>query len=546
MGGIHIKASEWKFLALFSVFLLFLTSLPYAFAAATVPADKQFMGFITNVEDHTQYLSWYKGFEQSFFISNRLTSEPNPPIFFNLLWWTLSKIGQITTLDYAIVYQVFRWMAGAFFLFMTYYFCAFVFQELYQRRLAFLVIALGSGLGWLLVILKYTLANGVLMYPLDLYVAEGNSFLCILGYPHFAEAAGLILAVYVFLLVGERKNNLRYAIYAGLVALFLGFQHGYDLLIVWSIPILYGGLRMILDRKLPLYWIKAMIIVGLLSFPPGLYSFLLTKLDPTWKQVLAQFSNAGVYSPNLFHMLILMGIPLVVAIIYLGFYVYRIIRMRSSVKAIDEIDLFLFVWFVCGWLLTYIPTDFQIHMINSWQFPTCIIAVKGLSEFLTYLNRRYTFKMSSVYTVIALIIIIPTNLYLFTWRFVDLSRYNYPYFMYLDEVRAMKWLEDNVSPDTIIMSSYQTGMYMPGISGRRAFLSHWAQTINFFEKRDIVTRFFKNDMSDTERQEILRKYGIKLVFWGPAEEKIGDFRPSNTDYLSPIYRSENVIIYSVK
>jgi hypothetical protein len=234
------------------------------------------------------------------------------------------------------VFQIFRWASGAFFLAMTYLFLSKIFPSTARRRFAFLTIALGAGLGWILVVMKYTVTGGELVYPLDLYVAEGNSFLCILGYPHFAEAAGLILAIFWLLLSGEETQKYRYALFAGLVALFLGLQHAYDLLIVWGVPVIYGGARLLLDRKLPVYWIKAMLIVGLLSWPPALYSVLLTSLDPLWEEVLKQFANAGVFTPAPAHMLILMGIPLILAILTLARRFYSVAKRGTLIRFIKS------------------------------------------------------------------------------------------------------------------------------------------------------------------------------------------------------------------
>ena len=265
MAPFKIERREWKFVILVTLAILILTSIPYVFAAEIPHPGKQFMGFILNVSDHTQYLSWYKGFETRFLISNNQTSEPNPEIFFNLLWWVLARFGRLTGLDYRMVYQVFRWLSGVAFLTMVYATVAFFFEDVFRRRFAFLVTALGSGFGWVLVLLKYALNLQDVPYPLDLYVSEGNSFLCIMAYPHFMQAASFILAVMLLLLVGERKGKLRFAVFAGLVAFFLGWTHTYDLFLVWTIPVVYGGVKFVLERKFPTYWFKAMLIVGVIS-----------------------------------------------------------------------------------------------------------------------------------------------------------------------------------------------------------------------------------------------------------------------------------------
>ena len=546
----RIGPGEWRFVGLVISIVLILTSIPYAFAALTAPPEKHFMGFILNVSDHSQYLAWYKGFQTAFLISNKLTAEPNPPIFFNLLWWTLGRLGRYTGLSHAVIYQIFGWTAGAFFLGMVYAFAALVFPDVHRRRVAFLVIALGSGFGWILIVLKYTLMRGELIFPLDVYIAEANSFLCVLAYPHFTEAAGLILAVLWLLLIGERKRQLRYAVGAGLVAHFLGWQHGYDLLIVWGVPAAYLVALWVRDRRLPTWWVKALLITGLLSWPPALYAVLLTRLDPTWKEVLAQFANAGVFTPNFPHMLILLGLPFILAIVTTVLMVWdaRCHRTDPVGPLLADVELFVGVWFVAGWALTYVPTDFQIHMLNSWQVPIGLLATIGLFRYIRpALGQRWGADRWATLVVPAFVVLILlTNLYLWMWRFVDLSRYDYPYYLYRDEVAAMKWLEDHSPSDAIVLSSYDTGRYVPALSGRRAFLAHWAQTLNFYEKREMVEQFFDSQVNDRRRREILGLFDGGFVFYGPAEQALGDYDPHAATFLEEVFTSPHVTLFRIR
>jgi hypothetical protein len=543
----QITRPEWAFVGWISLALLTLTSLPYLFAVLSAPPDQVFMGFILNVPDHAQYLSWYKAFQTRSIISNFLTPEANPPLFFNLLWWTLGRLGRYSGLSYAVIYQLFRWLAGAFFLAMVYIFAAFVFSDVLRRRAAFLFIALGSGLGWGLVVLKYLLPGRQLLFPLGVYIAEGNSFLCLLGYPHFAEAAGLILLTLWLLLMGERSGRLRWAVYAGLAALFLGWQHAYDLLIVWGVPLTYAAARWGLSRRWPSYWFKAMLIVALLSWPPALYSVLLTRLNPIWEKVLAQFANAGVYSPDPLRMFILMGLPLAAALVTLGLRLREGLRSGAGASDPGPEILFAGVWFVIGWALVYVPTDFQIHMLNSWQIPIGLLATVGVFDYLVpAMARRWAVERLALPLILGVVILIaPTNVYLWLWRFVDLNRHTYPYYLYKDEVEAMRWLEDNALADAAVFSALDTGQYIPGLSHRRVFLGHWAQTVDFYGKSRMVGEFFASETSDVRRLSILEQYNVSYVFFGPAERMLGGYDPDVSPWLEEVFSSPRVKVYVV-
>ena len=139
-----------------------------------------------------------------------------------------------------------------------------------------------------------------------------------------------------------------------------------------------------------------------------------------------------------------------------------------------------------------------------------------------------------------------TNCYLWMWRFVDLNRYDYPYFVYKDDATALGWLGEHTPSDAIILSSYEVGRYVPGMTGRRAFLAHWAQTVGFYDKRDRVSRFFDPRTGDTERLSTLRTFGVDYIIHGPAERALGEYDPSQSSLFSVAFSLPRVTIYRVR
>jgi hypothetical protein len=531
------------------VAVLALTSLPYLYGYLSSPPDRQFMGLMLDVPDHGQYLSWWRGFQRSVLVSNKLTPEPNEPLFFNLLWWALAQVSRWTGLGYAPVYQVFRLVAGGSFLWAVYRLTAQFLAEVRRRRTAFLLITLGSGLGWVLVVLKYTLTRGRLLFPLDVYVAEGNSFLCMLGYPHFAFAATFIALTFEFIWRGWKEGRTKYMIIAGVLALLLGWQHAYDLLLIYGITATFALLVWWKRRAFPwrLFW--GGVVIFVLSCSGAIYSVVLTTVDPLWEEVLAQFANAGVYTPSPLHMVVLFGFPLILAV---ATWIGLAWRKRWS-----EENLFVMGWFLAGAVLSYIPTDFQIHMLNSWQIPMMILATIGLYDFIAPAIVRWKLgiwdsgfgveeRAKRLVAAGLVLAVLPTNAYLWTWRFVDLARHDYPYYLHHDEALALKWLEENTETEDIVLSSLTIGQYIPAISGNTAFLAHWAQTVDFYDKRDRVVRFFDAAAPDERRAETLYAFGVDFVLHGPAERALGDYDPAAAPWLALAFSVPRVDIYRVE
>jgi uncharacterized membrane protein len=202
--------------------------------------------------------------------------------------------------------------------------------------------------------------------------------------------------------------------------------------------------------------------------------------------------------------------------------------------------------------LNYIPTDYQIHMLNSWQIPIAILATTGLYRLVPVITARIRrLKLSpdwaSRLAVMALVLaVLPTNLYLWAWRFVDLARHDYPYYLSRDEIAALDWLSENTSPDDVVLSSITVGQYVPALSGNTAFLAHWAQTVDFYEKSERVERFFDPAVAEDERSETLRTLGVTYVFYGPVERAMGGYDPAESSSLVEVYTSPEVKLYAVR
>jgi len=543
----HTEASEWRFVVATIALVLAITSLPYLYAYSTTPADKQFTGIMLDAPDYGQYFSWMRELSAAPLASNKLTPEPNRAIFFNLLWWGLGHLSRWTGLGFAAMLQVLRVTAGSLFLLSAYVLCSWFLPERRMRRTAFLIITFTSGFGWVLVILKYVVLRGDLPLPLDLYIAEGNTFLDILAYPHFVGAA-LYIVVFYLLLRGETKGQLRYAVGGGLLALFLGWQHAYDLLSVYAVLAAYAALRTLRDRVLPKFLIRSGLLIGIISCWPALYSVALTTADPVWKAVLAQFVNAGVFTPNLLQLPILLGPAFILAL-------FTALRQNPfRLQDVSDNDLFVRGWFFVTFGLIYLPVDYQIHLINGWQVPIAILATQGLFAYCVpvvqnfFNQHRGPLERRRVERglMLALVVcILPTNLYLLTWRFAELSRHDYPYFLNKDETAALAWLDANVKPNEVVLSSLTIGQYVPAYTGAHAFLAHWAQTLDFFGKSQMVTDFFSAATADPRRRQILSQYGVTYVFYGPAERSLGTYAVQAAPFLRPVYTSPQVVVYQV-
>jgi hypothetical protein len=508
------------------------------------------MGIAWGTFDTAQYFSWMRGFATRILISNTMTAEPNEAVFFNLQWFLLGRFAVYTGLSYPQVFQIFRLLAGAAFLLITYPFCSLFLAGLRQRKTAYLLIILGSGLGWLLVVAKQF--TGRLEYPMHVYAIEPNTFASILAFPHFSVAASLMLSVYALGILGYEKRQWRYPIAAGFIGLVLGFMHAYDLLLIYAVLLAFSILLFVRDgwsRELLLY--PAAIIA--LSCFPAFYSVYITSAFPVWKAVLAQFANAGAWTPNPFHLLIILGAPFIIALATFD----GLVPLKDQAPR----TLFLKVWFGVNFFLVYFPVNYQIHYLNGWQIPIAILATVGFfTRIVPWLQQSSAIrrvlssikcpmnqdKQASILATLLILATLPTNVYLFAWRFVDLGRHRHPYYLYRDEVNALGWLRANSSSDEVVLSGLVVGRYIPNVAGNRAFLAHWAMTADIYRKQDLIQEFFDSVTSNDQRRALVEEYGIRYIFYGSEERALGQFVPDSLPFVERVFVSPHATVYRVR
>jgi hypothetical protein len=555
-----LKTGALREVVIASLALLVVTSLPYIYGFLSEPADKWFSGVVYNVHDTAQYLSWMRESATRFFIENKLTSELNPPIFVNLHWWIPGRTAALLGLSLRQVYQIFRMLAVPLYVGVTYWLCGLFFAERQRRRFAFWLTTLGSGLGWIWVVYKQL--AGELLYPQDVYTTPGNTFWVLLASPHLALALALTLLVLGLAWLGHERRHFGLSLAAAGVALFLGLGHIYDLVTVWAV---LGTFGVLLTLRGGFRWrtFASLAVVVLVSAPASLYfGWVSSPANPMWQQALAQYDNLGSFTPAPLHLLLLLGITFFLA---MGGFVRGLgsfDKLRAGLRAgslgrQSRRDLFLKGWFIVNLILIYLPLRFQVMLLTGFQFVLAALATDFVFDrLIPWLEARWARERRQRWLArerlvqwvpaLLLLAVLPTNLYLFAWRFVDLHRYTYPFYLHRDEVSAMRWLELNADPDQVVLSAFVTGHYIPGLAGNRAFLANAVMTIDFNHKREVVKDFFDPATSDAARRAIIQKYGVGYIFFGPAEREVGAYDPVTSPWLTLAFSNSNVDVYRVE
>jgi hypothetical protein len=308
----------------------------------------------------------------------------------------------------------------------------------------------------------------------------------------------------------------------------------------------YGAAIWIRDRQFPVRLTAVGAVVAGCSGPVALYYQRLTATDPLWRAVLSQYSNAGVWTPPHVQLIVLMGAPLLLAI------VGAIPRLpdrspgegtrAEAGRALTDERLFAVTWAVTGLGLIYLPVVFQIKLLSGWQFPIAVLAAHAWHE---RVRPALAAKVSPMLAFAALVLIVSsTNLYLFAWRFVELRRHSAPYYLHQDQVDVLDWLAHHTSDADVVLAQPELGQFVPNYGGSRAYLAHWAMTNRFFERRTNVETFFRPGATEEWRQRLLATEHVTLVVrtdWPDATSPAYD--PSGAPDFELVFSKPRAQVY---
>ncbi len=528
--------------ALVSAAVILVTGLPYLYGFAAAGPDRVFTGLMYDVPDHAQYWSWVTASRESLFISNTMTPEANPPIFTNPMMWALAQVQRAFGLSFPALFQVWRFAAVFSLVAALWWFVSVMVPERARRRTAFWLSLAGSGLGWALIVGKVALRLPDAPYPVDIYTIEPNTFWGLLAYPYLPLAQSLLLASVVCVWRAHKRPSVPAFVLAGLASLALALVHAYDLIVLYAVIGAFGLALLARDRRLPLALAGAGLTVAACSAPMAWYFQSLTSSNPLWRSILAQYSGAGVWTPRHVHLIVLMGLPLILAVP--GFF-------RRGPRT-DE-RLLVSAWAAVGLVLIYLPVVFQIKMLGGWQFPIAALAAGAWHESVEpWISRKFPRRVGGVSAVTAarallLLAVLPTNVYLYAWRFVELRRQAPPYYLHRDEAAALDWLRHHAAPEDVVLAPEAIGQFVPNYGESRAYLAHWAMTNRYHERVARVRAFFDPDVVDAWRAQLLRQEGVTLVLRAgsvPGLPRLYD--PGGSPLWDALFQSPRAQIYRLR
>ncbi|HZW04782.1 MAG TPA: hypothetical protein VFF68_12690, partial [Anaerolineaceae bacterium] len=354
--------------------------LPYVVAANAAGDEYWFGGFLLNPIDGNTYLAkMQQGFSGSWTFTLPFTAEPGEGVYLFLFYLFLGHLARLTGLDLLGLFHLARVAAAVFMLWEAILLARAVLPTERLVRFAAVLMAFGSGAGWL-----FVLAGSLTS---DFWVAEAYPFLSAYANPHFPLGLGLMFWILRQAITpAGRWLPVRLAMSGVLLSLALPFGVVIVGVVVFAMTV-WAALQERQVRWRPV-WIAAAAGV-----PYVVYSYLVTLSHP----VLAGWNAQNLTpAPPIWDTIVSFSPALLLAAAGL--------RQAWTDRSQPAARL-LILWLGLTLLLVTIPTNLQRRFLLGLYVPAALLAVLGID----WLARHSPLKLQTWFAL-ALIISLPTNL----------------------------------------------------------------------------------------------------------------------------------------
>ena len=518
--------NDTAWIAIISIIILFLGSIPTWAGYRAETLNLRFRGIYFDSQDYAVHLATMEaGRNGEWSYQFRFTTEPHSPAYIRLFYVALGHISRWLAWTPSFTFQAARWSLGFLALFSLYWLMQRVFPDRFWARTAFLLAALGSGLGWLQLILNWTPGQ---ITPIDFWLIDDYVFFSLSMFPHFAlvtAAMCVTLRLWLdFLTQPDWKKITLIAITTVLV------QFVNPIAFATVDAGLFGAaiFSWWREKKIRRDQLFALMMLAIVQIPLLAYNVIVLSSDPLWSQFTAQ--NQTLSPPPVYYVwgFALFWIPAI-----LGFSVGLRTKQNATGAAI--------FWILFGFLLAYAPFYIQRRFLQNITIPLAILATVGLVRLFEITAARHPaiFRRRSSLILLFVFLTSISSIQLGLSQTAYLQTHPEDLYYPSSLNRAVDWLSENAAYNDFILASEQTAQILAQTTGLRAYLGHEMETLHYVTKKNEVQAFFQGRLPD------LARHPIRWVIYGPLERQIGPgFEAPST--LELVYDSQELQIYRVR
>ncbi len=366
-----------------------------------------------------------------------------------------------------------------------------IFKEIRWRRIGFLLAVLGSGLGWVQLLMGWIPYRDI--SPIDYWLVDGYVFFSILTFPHFAAVLTLILGMVVAFLAYLKRKSAWWLVGVMVLGICAQTIQPYSP-IIGDIAI-FGAWCGSAWEKRVFRWreIGALAVIALSQAPLFLYNSRVFKSGPIWEAFVAQ--NITLSPPPVYY---LWGYLLFWPFVVIG--ISHLLMKLKAGKPEDLMDnlpgLAAGVFWVTGVLvLVYLPTVLQRRFLLGYTVPLSVLTVYALKQVLfPWLEKSRVSRLKKSKDLIPVFLIafaMISSLLLITNATWAASRHSQALFDSAELVAAIDWLGAHAGQDDVVLSSESTGLLVAARTGLPVYLGHPIETMDYPKKIQQVRDFYQ-------------------------------------------------------
>jgi len=486
------------------------------------------------------------------------TTETHSPSINFFPFLLLGKISATTGISFEMTYQIFRFIASILFFASAYIFIRSI--SIPHKNLTYLIFLFASPF------LMTTSANGTEATVPYLYWWTGIDAVRRGAYlPHHMLGGTLLILAMMVILKFHKSGKWRDVLVSILILPFLILVHPPSLFILMivipSAILLYVIFQMIIHatrhnfanliRYLGKNYKKELIIlsVPLLAFLLTVAYIFIMEQDPLWAHAILWEKNQQLSILN--EIFGAFGILLP----------FALVGLISSILSFKFPRILIASWFIIPLILLPIAPVFNISNTRLIQgipfFPFSILAMIGITDVTLWISQMTEKNIMSVpkrLNIQTLLIGLIFGIFLIqsgvtiSWSVRDQIRefQNRYSNIYLDTALypAFDFINRTYSPQTITVSAFYTGNFLPAFTDTISYIGHFGYTYDLNFKEPEVNKLLKNQMTEKEARQFLTDHKIRLVFQGPDERSYysGLLYPN---ILKPVYQQSGIVLYEL-
>jgi hypothetical protein len=520
------KTTERRWVWLFALGLVMLTTIPYLIAAGQ--SGGVFTGFLYGVEDGNSYIAkMMAGANGDWLFRSPYTAMPQVGLFIYLPYLLLGKVlGPGATHDQLVVlFHLFRVVSLVLLCAATYDFLSLYLKDVNLRRLGLALATLGSGLGWLLIFLGQQTFFGSI--PLDFYSPETFGFLANFAIPHLVLARALMLWALVAYLRVTPKTKPAWQTIALWLAMAL--VHLITAVLALGLVLLhlaYQAARLWLQKK-NLQSLRASalhagvaILATLFVLLPNAWSYLSDGYLKIWMR------QNQILSPNPVHYIFAYG--------WLAPFAY--FTIKDWWRKQEPSQSFLLAWLLALLPLLYAPVGLQRRLAEGAWVMLIVLALYAFERGYWAKRRRELWLFALAF---------PSTLMLIFGALQASGTIVPPVFRPIAEVEAFDQLRASADPGEVVLAAYETGNALPAWLPFSVVVGHGPESPDADKLAAQIRSFFQGRTEDDVRLEFLSRHDVSYVFWGPIEESFGSWDPHDAAYLEQIINVGDYYVFKV-